>query len=120
MKNRVRIMYYGIVFIMACQSKTSGVQGTYVNHAQSASAVADDTLTFARTVGQHYLITRHTVYAAVREGRLLAKKLKREQAEGEYDSRLSVLKETTAGRLYRFDADKGLLLVKQAAYRKLR
>lgn len=123
MKNRVKIMLCGIGLIAACQSKSAKVQafidGLYVNHAQSAYAIADDTLTFTHTDGQHYSITRHTGYRAIRDGKLLPKKYKLEKAEGDYDPQTNLLNETTTGRVFRFDPDKGVLLLKQAVYHKI-
>ncbi|NVM62159.1 hypothetical protein FHW88_000435 [Mucilaginibacter sp. SG538B] len=123
MKVNLKIMLFCIVFIVACQSKSAKVQafidGVYINHAQSEYAMADDTLTFTHTAGRHYLITRNTGYRAIRDGKLLRKKLKHEQVEGDYDPQTNRLNETTTGRVFRFDPDKGVLLLKQAVYRKL-
>jgi len=123
MKNILKIMLCGIAFIVVCQSKTAKVQffidGIYVNHTKSEYAVADDTLTFTPTNGNHYVITHNTGYRAIRGGKLLPKKLKREKVEGDYDPQTNLLNETTTGRVFRFDPDKGVLLLKQAVYRKL-
>ncbi|OCX52780.1 hypothetical protein BEL04_00120 [Mucilaginibacter sp. PPCGB 2223] len=117
------LMLFGIGCIAACQSKSAKVQafidGVYVNHAQSVYGIADDTLTFTHTDDQHYLITRNTGYYAIRNGRPLPKKHKQEKFEGNYDSQTNVLNENTTGRVFRFDPNKGVLLLKQAVYRKL-
>jgi len=123
MKNSIKIMLFGIAFIVACQSKSAKVQsfidGIYVNHVQNEYAIADDTLTFTHTQDQHYLITRNTGYQAIREGKRLSKKWKQEKVEGDYDAETNQLNETTTGRVFRFDPDKGILMLKQAIYRKL-
>jgi len=123
MKNKLKIMLCGIAFIAACQSKAKKVQsfidGIYVNHAQSEFAIADDTLTFTHTDEQHYIITRNTGYQAIREGRLLPRKRKLEKVEGDYESGTNQLNETTAGRVFRFDPAKGILILNRAVYRKL-
>jgi len=123
MKKQLKIMLCGITLIVACQSKSTKVQqfidGMYVNHAQSEYAIADDTLTFEHTDGQHYIITRNTGYQAIRNGRLLPKKHKLEKVEGNYDNGTNLLNETTTGRVFRFDPDKGRLILKQAIYRKI-
>ena len=116
-------MLCGIVLTAACQSKSTKVQafidGIYVNHARSAYAMADDTLTFTHMDGLNYLITRNTGYRAIRDGKLLPTKLKHEQVEGDYDPQTNLLNETTTGRVFRFNPDKGILLLKQAVYQKL-
>ncbi|HWZ35202.1 MAG TPA: hypothetical protein VNW51_03540 [Mucilaginibacter sp.] len=123
MNSKVKIMLCGIALIAACQSKTSKVQsfidGIYVNHAQSEYAIADDTLIFTHTDASHYIITRNTGYQAIRNGRLLTKKHKAEKLDGNYDAQNEVLNETTTGRVFRFNPDKGNLMMKQAIYRKL-
>ncbi|MDR6941375.1 hypothetical protein [Mucilaginibacter pocheonensis] len=123
MKATIKSMMAAICLLAACQSKTTKVQafidGIYVNHAQSEYGVADDTLTFTHTDGQHYIITRNTGYQAIRNGKLLPKKYKLEKVEGDYDSQTNLLKETTAGRVFHFNPAKRLLLLNQAVYRKL-
>jgi hypothetical protein len=116
-------MLCGIAAIAACQSKSAKVKsfidGIYVNHAKSNYGVADDTLMFTHTNDSHYIITRNTGYQAIRNGVTLPKKHKRENAEGDYDSKTNLLNETTTGRVFRFDPEKGVLMLKQAVYRKL-
>ncbi|SDH53289.1 hypothetical protein ACQ86K_12920 [Mucilaginibacter sp. P19] len=116
-------MLCGIAFIAACHSKSAKVQlfidGIYVNHAQSEYSIADDTLVFTHTDNQHYLIKRNTGYQAIRNGKLLSKKHKLEKVEGDYDSATELLNETNTGRVFRFDPDKGILMLKQAVYRKI-
>ncbi|HEY9002809.1 MAG TPA: hypothetical protein VIM89_15750 [Mucilaginibacter sp.] len=109
--------------LAACQSKTAKVQqfidGVYVNQSRSDLSVANDTLTFTHTGAGHYLVTRNTGYQAIREGKLLPKKFERGKFDGIYDPQNRVLNETTTGRVFRFDPDKGELYLKRAVYRKL-
>jgi len=116
-------MVIGMADIAACQSKSGKVQafieGSYVNHAQSEYAIADDTLVFTHTDANHYIITRNTGYQAIRDGKLLPKKFKHGKFDGIYDPQNRVLNETTTGRLFRFDPDKGVLLLNQAVYQKV-
>ncbi len=123
MKNKAKIMLCGIALIAACQNKSAKVQsfidGIYVNHAQSEYAIADDTLIFTHTNNQHYVITRNTGYQAIRNGKLLPKRRKLEKVEGDYDNSTELLNETTTGRVFRFNPDKGILILKQAIYRKI-
>ena len=116
-------MVIGMAVITACQSKSAKVRsfidGVYVNHSQGEYGVADDTLIFTHTDADYYSITRNTGYQAIRNGKLLPKKIKRGKFDGIYDPQNQVLNETTTGRLFRFDPDKGVLLLKQAVYRKI-
>ncbi|WPU97829.1 hypothetical protein SNE26_17520 [Mucilaginibacter sp. cycad4] len=122
MKTAVTMMI-GMLCIAACQSKSSKnqvfIDGIYVNHTKGEYAVADDTLIFTHTDVNHYSITRNTGYQAIRDGRLLPKKHQVEKLEGNYDEKSGVLNETTTGRVFRFDPDEHVLLLKQAVYRKL-
>ena len=123
MRATFKLMIAAICLLAACQRKTAKIQsfidGIYVNHAQSEYGIADDTLTFAHTDGQHYMITRNTGYRAIRNGKLLPKKHKMEKVEGDYDSQTNLLNETTAGRVFHFNPVKRLLILNQAVYRKL-
>jgi major membrane immunogen (membrane-anchored lipoprotein) len=123
MKATVKMMIAAICLLAACQSKTAKVQsfidGIYVNHAQSEYGIANDTLTFTHTDGQHYIITRNTGYQAIRNGKVLSKKYKLEKVEGDYDSQTNLLNETTAGRVFHFNPVRRLLILNQAVYRKL-
>jgi hypothetical protein len=122
MKN-LMLMAVLVTVIAACQSKSARVQqfinGVYVNRNRGELSVADDTLTFTHIDANHYLISRSTGYQAIRAGKLLPKRLKREKLEGTYDPANRVLNETTTGRVFRFDPDKGELLLKQAVYQKI-
>lgn len=123
MKATFKLMMVAILLLAACQNKTAKVQsfidGIYVNNAQSEYGIADDTLTFTRTDGRHYIITRNTGYQAIRNNKLLPKKHKLEKVEGDYDSQTNLLNETTAGRVFHFNPDKRILVLNQAVYRKL-
>ena len=123
MKATFKMMIAALLFLAACQNKTAKVQsfidGIYVNHAQSEYGIADDTLTFTHTDGQHYIITRNTGYQAIRNGKLLPKKHKLEKVEGDYDRQTNLLNETTTGRVFHFNPYKRILILKQAVYRKL-
>jgi hypothetical protein len=116
MKTIVNIILWPIFLLAACQSKSSKVQhfidGIYVNHARGDMSIADDTLTFTHTGANHYLVTRRTGYRAIRNGKPLKKKYHEEKLEGTYDPANRVLNETTTGRVFRFDPDKGVLLLK--------
>jgi hypothetical protein len=124
MKKYLRLFILcGIAIVGACQSKSAKVEsfidGIYVNHVQSEYAIADDTLIFTHTNNQHYIITRNTGYQAIRNGKLLPKKHKLEKVEGDYDNSTELLNETTTGRVFRFNPDKGILILKRAIYRKI-
>ncbi|NOW95853.1 hypothetical protein [Mucilaginibacter sp. SG564] len=116
-------MLCGMSFLAACQGGTAEAQsfidGMYLNHARGIYAIADDTLIFTHTLDKYYIITRHTGYQRIRDGKLLPKMHKLERVEGDFDRQSNLLRETTAGRVFRFDPDKGILILKQAVYRKL-
>ena len=119
----MQFMLAGIAFIAACQSKSSQVKafigGVYVRHSAGAYAVADDTLAFRLLDGDQYSVLRKVGYRAIRQGRLLPKKMQMEELEGVFDAQHLVLNENTTGRVFRFDPISRVLWLKQAEYRKL-
>lgn len=123
MKKRLMkfLMLGGIIVIVACQPRSMEIfiEGSYVNHAENKYGLADDTLTFIKGGGQHYLITRRTGFQPIRDGKPLVKRYKVESLEGDYDPAKGLLNGTTTGQVFRFDRDKGVLLLKQAVYRKI-
>lgn len=64
-------------------------------------------------------ITRRTTYQAIRGGKLLPKHSKVENLNAVWDTNKQELDELITGRVFRFDTDKKLLLIKQATYQKI-
>lgn len=106
-----------------CKGEAGKVQdfipGTYVNSARSAYSVAYDTLVIKGEGPLHYLLERRTAFQAVREGKLLPLRHKVAVFETLFDPVKLELSEPQSGRVFRFDRDKGVLLIHQAVYRKL-
>jgi uncharacterized lipoprotein YajG len=123
MKATVKMMIAAILLLAACQSKNSQTQdfipGTYVNAAKGEYAIADDTLVIKLVDGNNYQITRRTTYQAIRVGKLLPKHNKVENLNAVWDNNKQELDELITGRIFRFDTDKKLLLIKQATYQKI-
>ncbi|XHR95554.1 hypothetical protein ACFJIV_02275 [Mucilaginibacter sp. UC70_90] len=123
MKATVKMMVAAILLLAACQSKNNQMQnsipGTYVNAAKGNYAIANDTLVIKQADGNNYQITRRTTYQAIRNGKLLPKHSKVENLNAVWDSNKQELDELITGRIFRFDTDKKLLLINQAAYQKI-
>jgi hypothetical protein len=123
MKATIKLMIAALLLLAACQSKNSQTQdfipGTYVNAAKGEYAIANDTLIIKPTNGNNYQITRRTTYQAIRDGHLLPKHNKVESLNAVWDSNKQELDELITGKVFRFDADKKLLLINQASYRKI-
>jgi hypothetical protein len=106
-----------------CKGEAGKVQdfipGTYVNQARGAYSVAKDTLLISAEREGHYRLERRTAYQAVREGKLLPERHKVAVYEAVYDPVKLELSAPQSGRVFRFDRDKGVLLIHQAVYRKL-
>ena len=112
------------LLMAACQSQTSKTQdfipGTYVNFAKGDYAIANDTLLITQLSDNNYQLIRKTTYQAIRNGKLLPKHHKTDKLVAVYDPQKLELDETTTGRVFRFDPDKHILLIKQASYQKIK
>jgi hypothetical protein len=124
MKNHIHLMILApLIWLAACNKQADKVQnfipGTYINSAKGDYAQADDTLVITLIKDNTYLVTRNTTYQAIRDGKLLPKHRQVRRLNGLYDTQNRVLDETTNGRIFRFEPDKGLLKVNQATYKKI-
>jgi hypothetical protein len=123
MKATVKTMMVGLLFLAACQSRSSQTQdfipGTYVNSAKGEYAIANDTIVITSTSENLYLLTRKTTYQAIRDGKLLPKHRQVQQFQTIWNGGKQELNETLSGRVFRFDTDKKLLLLNRAVYRKV-
>ena len=123
MKKTFKMMIAAILLLPACQSKNNQTEdfipGTYVNAAKGEYAIANDTLIIKQVDANNYQITRRTTYQAIRDGKLLPKHSKVENLNAVWDSNKQELGELITGRVFRFDTDKKLLLINQAAYQKI-
>ena len=109
-----RILFAGLLLIMAActQSKvTNSIAGIYVNHAESAYSIADDTLIIAKD----YRITRRTTFK--RKGGMSQHKVKNYTAV--WDESKQALQITQNGTLLLFRPDENKLLIENSEYRKL-
>ncbi|MFD0792033.1 hypothetical protein ACFQZX_00310 [Mucilaginibacter litoreus] len=95
------------------------IPGKYVHASAGAYSRAEDTLIITLVGAQNYRIERRAGFQPLRNGQLLPKRFKVEVLSGDYDPKKQVLFETTKGRVFAFDVQKGLLLVNKAVYRKL-
>jgi protein involved in sex pheromone biosynthesis len=123
MKATFKMMTAAILLLAACQSKNNQtedfISGTYVNAAKGEYAIANDTLIIKQVDDNNYQITRRTTYQAIRDGKLLPKHSKVENLNAAWDSNKQELDELITGRVFRFDTNKKLLLINQAAYQKI-
>jgi len=114
---------FGLLFLAACHSKPDKVAafipGTYVHAAKGEYSQAEDTLVITLVSGEAYHIQRRAGFRPIREGKLLPKRWKVQSLNGNYDPQQQVLFETTNGRVFSFDPERGVLLVNSAVYRKL-
>ena len=117
------MMVAAILLLAACQSKNKQTQdfipGTYVNSAKGDYSIANDTLLIRSIDDTHYQITRRTTYQAIRNDKRLPAHHKEEKLNAVWDKDKQELDEPITGRIFRFDADKKILLINQAVYRKL-
>jgi len=114
---------FGLLLLASCHSASdkivSFIPGTYVHSAKGEYSQAEDTLVIRLLSGEAYQIRRRTGFQPIREGKLLPKRWKVQLLNGNYDRDKQVLFETTNGRVFSFDPDKGVMVVNSAVYRKL-
>jgi hypothetical protein len=87
------------------------IPGIYVNHAESAYSIADDTL----VITKDYRITRRTTFR--RKGGMPQHKVKNYTAV--WDSGKQTLQLTQNGTILMFRPDENKLLIENSEYRKL-
>ena len=124
MKKAIGLWGLGVLIVLGCGPGNARIQefmpGTYVNSATGEMASAEDTLVVERVKDNQYLVTRRTSYRAIRNGKALPGKYRVRKLPCVFDAAQGVLNETTGGQVFRFDPDKGFLLVRQAVYTKIR
>ncbi|MCR8560452.1 hypothetical protein KXD93_22550 [Mucilaginibacter sp. BJC16-A38] len=122
MKSLLIIMGLPLV-LAACHNQSKRVQdfipGTYVNAAKGEYGVANDTLVITAGGELHYHLVWRTGYRALRDGKLLPRRLRVKNYETVFDPAKLELSEPQSGRVFRFDRARGVLLINQAVYRKL-
>lgn len=125
MKKLVKVNFLlaglGVLLVAACHSASdkivSFIPGTYVHSAKGEYSQAQDTPVIKLLSGEAYQIRRRTGFQPIREGKLLPKRYLVRVLNGNYDPQKQVLFETTNGRVFTFDPDKGVMLVSSAVYR---
>jgi len=93
--------------------------GTYVHSAKGEFGVARDTLVITLQNGVHYRLERRVSLSAIRQGKVLPEKHRREVFEAVLDADKLELSEPISGRVFRFDRAKRILLLNRTVYRKL-
>jgi hypothetical protein len=121
---RVLIGFLALL-LAACNQRVNQLRafipGTYVKTASGEFSKATDTLVLTLISGNNYRIERHTAYQLIRDGKLLSEMHHREVLSAAFDEQRQVLVETSKGRQFSFDVDKGLLVVNgKGVYDKLR
>lgn len=109
--------------LAACQNEGENIKafipGIYVKEAKSEYSVASDTLHITSLGGNAFLIEQSTGYQAIRNGKLLKKKFKKEKQTGVYDPQKQVMNENPSGRLFIFNPAGQVLFIGTAEYQKI-
>jgi len=113
------------VLLAACNQRVNQLRafipGTYVKSTSGEFSKATDTLLITLVSDNQYRIERHTAYRLIRDGKELPEMHHREVLGAAFDEQRQVLVETSKGRQFTFDVDKGLLVVNgKGVYDKLR
>jgi hypothetical protein len=114
-----------VVLLVGCNQRANQIRGfipgTYVKSASGEFSKARDTLVISLVSDNQYRIERHTAYRLIRNGKELPEMHHREVLSAAFDEQRQVLVETSKGRAFTFDVDKGLLVVNgKGVYGKLR
>jgi hypothetical protein len=111
------------LMIDGCHREATGVAdfipGTYVSASRSSFGIARDTFVIRLEDGLHYRLERKVGFAAVRAGKILPGRYRREVCEAVFDPVKLELSEPVSGRIFRFDRARKVLLLNRAVYRKL-
>jgi hypothetical protein len=102
-------------------SATNFIPGTYVNHAQSAYSIADDTLVIKPDVlkENRYQVTRKTGFSRVLNGQLQPAEHQLKVFNAVWDEQKQILQITQNGITLLFQPGANQLMVQNSKYRKL-
>ncbi|WP_214071882.1 hypothetical protein [Mucilaginibacter sp. dw_454] len=121
----LKIILLPISLLAACGGKSREVRdfipGTYVNHAQSAYSIADDTLVIkADALTENgYQLTRRTGFSRVLNGQLQATQHKTKVFTAVWDEAKQTLQITQNGLIILFQPGGHQLEIANSKYRKL-
>jgi len=109
--------------LFSCQTPTARrlafIPGAYATTASSELSSARDTLVFTRLDQNHFGLVRRTAYQPVRNGKRLPWRHWMKEFRALWDPLKQELTEEKTGLVFRFDVDKGVLLVGKAVYHKI-
>lgn len=121
---RTLIFIAGLAMLFAActqsQKVANSIPGTYVNHAESAYSVADDTLIISENGGSNnYQVTRKTTYQLKANNKLQPPQHKVKNYTAVWDKDKQTLQVTQNGTILLFRPDENKLLIENSEYRKL-
>ncbi|MDB5159559.1 MAG: hypothetical protein JWR50_4266 [Mucilaginibacter sp.] len=123
MKTLLKIMLLPISLWAACTNTktTNFIPGTYVNHAESAYSIADDTLviTAAPQNPNSYQVTRKTAFSRKVANQLQPPEHKLKSFMTIWDADKQSLQLTQNGTVILFQPDNNTLRVENSEYRKI-
>jgi hypothetical protein len=121
----VKIMLLPISLLAACSSKSQQaidfIPGTYVNHAQSAYSVADDTLQIIPDVmtENSYHVIRKTAFRRILNGKLQPEEHQMKSFNGLWDEQKQILQLMQNGIILVFQPDSNKMVIQNSPYRRL-
>jgi hypothetical protein len=120
MKTLIKIMLLPISLWTACTNHktTNFIPGIYVNHAQSAYSIADDTLVITLNQGNYTLI-RRTGFCRIKDGKPQPAEHKTKSFTGIWDNQKQTLQITQNGILVQFRPGENDLLIENSVYHKI-
>lgn len=113
-----------VALLAACNSPnqpaTGFIPGTYVNQAQSAYSIANDTLVITALAGTSYRVLRKTGFRRIVNGQLLSAEHRTATFTGIWDTDKQLLQLTPNGLIITFQPDSSRLMVQNSIYQKIR
>ena len=115
-------MALGVVACNASKKTTDFIPGTFVNHAESAYSVADDTLVISadRDNSNSYHIIRRTGFQRKNRNRVQAPQYKVKTFTGIWNEQQQTLQLTSNGVLIIFHPDVAQLSIESSIYSKIK
>ena len=118
----ILILLFAFLFIQCKSTSSNDIAGSYTNQSKSEYSMASDTLTITlvNQTENTYQVQRKTGYQRIRVKVTQPKQYKEEKWQATWNPDKQILAETEFGRQISLDKDKHTLILKNAAYQRIK
>jgi len=125
MKGLIILLAIASISSIGCNptiSSSANIEGTYVTHFQNEYTITDDTLKIlsVNASNKTYEVSRQTGFNKIRNGKPLAKELKKTKWVSSYNTDKQLLQETDLGRQISVLPDSNKLKLGASEYTKIK